>query len=120
MSEEWIGARVSLDCGAELGYFQGLIKNVNVEEKTLVLEKPFQNGVASRFPSITIKSSDIKVCWRYKYYYWLQLNLMLTQNLKILPEPKEEKHGGSSVVQVQRKKGRAVAENLTKTKVQNL
>lgn len=97
MSEEWIGARVSLDCGAELGYFQGLIKNVNVEEKTLVLEKPFQNGVASRFPSITIKSSDIK-------------------NLKILPEPKEEKHGGSSVVQVQRKKGRGVAENLTKTK----
>ena len=119
MSEDWLGCRVSLDCGS-LGFFQGVINRINLSDQIVTLEKPFQNGVASRFPSITIKSSDIKVCLRYKYYYWLQLNLMLTQNLKILPEPKEEKHGGSSVVQVQRKKGRAVAENLTKTKVQNL
>lgn len=101
MSEDWIGSRVTLDCG-KLGYFQGIIKSVNIVEQTLNLDKPFQNGVACKFPSITLNASDI-------------------QDLKILPEPKTviKEEGGSSVVQVQRKKPQKVAENLTKVKVQD-
>jgi len=101
MSEDWVGSRVTLDCG-KLGYFQGIIKSVNIEEQTLNLDKPFQNGVACKFPSITLNASDI-------------------QDLKILGESTTVKQveGGSSVVQVQRKKPRPVAENLTKLKVQD-
>ena len=58
--EDWMGCRVSLDCGG-LGYFQGVISRINYNDQTVTLEKPFQNGLACKFPEITINSSDITV-----------------------------------------------------------
>lgn len=56
--EEWMGCRVSLDCGS-LGYFQGVICRISYNDQTVTLEKPFQNGLACKFPEITINSTDI-------------------------------------------------------------
>ena len=58
--EDWMGCRVSLDCGS-LGYFQGVISRISYNEQTVTLEKPFQNGLACKFPEITINSTDITV-----------------------------------------------------------
>jgi len=63
MSEEWVGCRVSLDC-AGLGFFQGLICRINMGEQTVTLEKPFQNGLACKFPEITLNASDIQVSYQ--------------------------------------------------------
>jgi len=57
-SEDWLGCRVSLDCGG-LGYFQGVISRMSYSDQTVTLEKPFQNGLACKFPEITINSTDI-------------------------------------------------------------
>ena len=61
MSEDWLGCRVSLDCGT-LGFFQGVISRINLGDQTVTLEKPFQNGVSCKFPEITLNASDIEVC----------------------------------------------------------
>ena len=58
--EDWMGCRVSLDCGS-LGYFQGVISRISYNDQTVTLEKPFQNGLACKFPEITINSTDITV-----------------------------------------------------------
>ena len=58
--EDWMGCRVSLDCGG-LGYFQGVICRISYNDQTVTLEKPFQNGLACKFPEITINSTDITV-----------------------------------------------------------
>ena len=58
--EDWMGCRVSLDCGG-LGYFQGVISRISYNDQTVTLEKPFQNGLACKFPEITINSTDITV-----------------------------------------------------------
>ena len=58
--EDWMGCRVSLDCGG-LGYFQGVISRISYSDQTVTLEKPFQNGLACKFPEITINSTDITV-----------------------------------------------------------
>jgi len=99
MSEEWVGCRVSLDC-AGLGFFQGVICRINMGEQTVTLEKPFQNGLACKFPEITLNASDI-------------------QDLKILKTKEEiqnestEATTGSSVVQLVKKKPKQpVAEHL--------
>ena len=60
MSEDWVGCRVSLDCGG-LGFFQGVICRINLGEQTVTIEKPFQNGLAVKFPEITLNASDIQV-----------------------------------------------------------
>lgn len=60
MSEEWLGCRVSLDCGS-LGFFQGVINRINLSEQIVTLEKPFQNGVSCKFPEITLNAADIEV-----------------------------------------------------------
>ena len=65
MSEDWVGQRVSLDCGG-LGFFQRFICRINLGEQTVILEKPFQNGLACKFPEITLNASDIKVR-RFKF-----------------------------------------------------
>jgi len=59
MSEEWVGSRVSLDCGG-LGFFQGIICRINLPEQTVTLQKPFQNGIPSTFPEITLNATDIQ------------------------------------------------------------
>ena len=60
MSEDWLGCRVSLDCGS-LGFFQGVINRINLSDQTVTLEKPFQNGVSCKFPEITLNAADIEV-----------------------------------------------------------
>ena len=60
MSEDWVGCRVSLDCGG-LGFFQGVICRINLGEQTVTIVKPFQNGLACKFPEITLNASDIQV-----------------------------------------------------------
>jgi len=98
MSEDWVGCRVSLDCGG-LGFFQGVICRINLGEQTVTIEKPFQNGLACKFPEITLNATDI-------------------QDLKILKSREEvqsesAEQTGSSVVQLVRKKSKQpVAENL--------
>ena len=59
MSEDWVGCRVSLDCGG-LGFFQGVICRINLGEQTVTIEKPFQNGLACKFPEITRLGCSIK------------------------------------------------------------
>lgn len=88
--EDWMGCRVSLDCGG-LGYFQGVISRISYSDQTVTLEKPFQNGLACKFPEITINSTDIT-------------------DLKILKSKEEvkaetaAKGSSSSVIKVQVKK----------------
>jgi hypothetical protein len=65
MSEDWVGCRVSLDCGG-LGFFQGVICWINLGEQTVTIEEPFQNGLACMFPEITLNASDIQVR-RFKF-----------------------------------------------------
>ena len=60
MTEDWLGCRVSLDCGS-LGHFQGVISRTDLEQQTVTLQKPFQNGVACKFPEITLNGTDIQV-----------------------------------------------------------
>jgi len=93
MSEDWLGCRVSLDCGS-LGFFQGVISRIRLSDQTVTLEKPYQNGLVCKFPEITLNASDI-------------------EDLKIL-KSKEELQSeaaaaavpGSSVVQVVKKKSK--------------
>jgi len=97
MSEDWLGCRVSLDCGT-LGFFQGVISRINLNDQTVTLERPFQNGVSCKFPEITLNAADI-------------------EDLKILKSKEELKSeaakapvAGSSVVQVVKKKSKNAAE----------
>ena len=58
MSEDCVGCRASVDCGS-LGVFQGVISKVCFSDQSVTLEKPYLNGLACKFPEITLKSSDI-------------------------------------------------------------
>lgn len=62
--DDWLGCQVSLDCDT-LGYFQGVISRISYSDQTVTLEKPFQNGLACKFPEITINSTDITVNLKY-------------------------------------------------------
>jgi len=88
--EEWLGAQVSLDCGS-LGYFQGVISRINYSDQTVTLEKPFQNGLACKFPEITINSTDIT-------------DLKILKSKGELEEEAAAKGSSSSVIKVQVKK----------------
>lgn len=59
MSEDWLGCRVSLDCGS-LGFFQGDISTISLEEQTITLRNSFQNGLPSKYPEITLRAGDIQ------------------------------------------------------------
>ena len=94
MSEDWVGCRVSLDCGG-LGFFQGVICRINLGDQTVTIEKPFQNGLACKFPEITLNASDIQVaikllsCKVTKTSYQLSCNSFLT--LRVLGSENIEK-----------------------------
>lgn len=59
MSEDWLGCRVSLDCGG-LGFFQGDICTISLEEQTITLRNSFQNGLPCKYPEITLRAADIQ------------------------------------------------------------
>jgi len=98
-----VGCRVSLDCGG-LGFFQGIMCRINIEEQTVTLEKPFQNGVPSKFPEVTLNATDI-------------------QDLKILKTKveveEESRTGTSSVVRQEKKKSSKQQQNVLGGVVQN-
>lgn len=59
MNSDWIGKKISLDCGA-LGHYQGEIKKIDVKEKTVTIDKAFKNGKPSLIPEIILNSCDIQ------------------------------------------------------------
>ena len=38
----------------------GVISRINLADQTVTLEKPFQNGLVCKFPSITLTAPDIE------------------------------------------------------------
>eukprot|EP00096_Caligus_rogercresseyi_P012881 TRINITY_DN5555_c0_g1_i1.p1 TRINITY_DN5555_c0_g1~~TRINITY_DN5555_c0_g1_i1.p1 ORF type:complete len:461 (-),score=127.11 TRINITY_DN5555_c0_g1_i1:223-1605(-) len=59
MDGTWIGKRVSLNCGP-LGFYQGVVMSIQLDESTLTIAEVFQNGVSSSQPHVTLSSQDIK------------------------------------------------------------
>jgi len=57
--DEYLGCRVSLDCG-DMGFYQGVISKISLEEQSVSLDKPFANGLACKFPQVTINAGDIQ------------------------------------------------------------
>jgi len=57
--DEYLGCRVSLDCG-DMGFYQGVISRISLEDQNVSLDKPFANGLACKFPQVTINASDIQ------------------------------------------------------------
>ena len=57
--EDALGREVSLDCGS-LGFYQGVIASVRLDEGTLTLTRPFHNGKSSEVDSVTLFASDIQ------------------------------------------------------------
>lgn len=58
MCADWIGCRVSLDCGG-LGHFQGIISSVDLSDHSITLKDPFQNGVPCKVKQTTLRGNDI-------------------------------------------------------------
>lgn len=56
MGDGWLGKAVSIECDANLGVFQGVIKNITVDVITIV--RAFRNG-------IPLKKQDAEVNLRY-------------------------------------------------------
>ncbi|XP_040581350.1 enhancer of mRNA-decapping protein 3 [Lepeophtheirus salmonis] len=59
MDSAWIGRRVSLNCGP-LGFYQGIVKSIQLGESTITIRDVFQNGVSSTQAHVTLRSQDIK------------------------------------------------------------
>ena len=59
MDDGWLGKTVSLDCGG-IGFFQGVIDSVHLDEQTITLKNAFQNGVACKMASVTIRFAVYK------------------------------------------------------------
>lgn len=59
MNSEWLGKGVSVDCGG-LGFFQGVISSVQLDEQTITLKKAFHNGVATQTSTVSLSAEDIK------------------------------------------------------------
>jgi len=99
MSNDWVGCRVSLDCGG-LGFFQGVICRINLNDQTVTIEKPFQNGLPCKFPEITLNATDIQ-------------DLKILKSKEELENESAASQPSSSVVQLVKKKSKqAVADHL--------
>ena len=48
------GKPVSLDCGS-LGFFQGTIENLDMQEETLTIKDVFKNGKPSEMSKLTFR-----------------------------------------------------------------
>jgi len=113
MDSAWLGKTVSLDCGAGLGHFQGVIDSVHLEEQTITLKKAFQNGVACKMASVTIRADHIQ-----------DLNIIdgqsaassasTTASRKDVTARAADAKAGVSTVEVRKKQRPQVAESLMK------
>jgi hypothetical protein len=54
MNKDCVGKSVSLDCGA-LGVYQGVIDSFQLEEQTITIKNPVQNGRAVDRPRLTLR-----------------------------------------------------------------
>jgi len=99
MSEDCVGCRASVDCGS-LGVFQGVISKVCFSDQSVTLEKPYLNGLACKFPEITLKSSDID-----------ELKILKSRE-DLQSEAAAAPAFGSSVVQVPVKKNSKKNQNI--------
>jgi hypothetical protein len=60
--ENFVNWTVSIDCGTDLGNYQGQIKSVDLVNQTLTLKHAFHNGILideDGLNSIVIKAKDI-------------------------------------------------------------
>ena len=52
MNSDFVGKCVSLDCGS-LGFYQGKIVSINLEDESLSLKQVFKDGKAYTLPVVT-------------------------------------------------------------------
>jgi len=59
MNSDCIGKTVSLDCGG-LGFFQGVINSIQLQDQTITITNAYQNGVPCKTKTVTISAPDIE------------------------------------------------------------
>ena len=59
MGDKYLGCLVSIDCGDNLGYYQGEVCHVDAARQTLTLKDVFHNGLKSPLRDVTIYAKDI-------------------------------------------------------------
>ncbi|XP_029354934.1 LOW QUALITY PROTEIN: enhancer of mRNA-decapping protein 3-like [Echeneis naucrates] len=60
MAADWLGSVVSIDCGLELGVYQGEVSSVDHASQTISLRQPYHNGVKCPVSEVTFSVMDIK------------------------------------------------------------
>lgn len=54
MDSDFVGRIVNLNCG-DMGYFQGKISGVDMEDQTITIQNPFKNGKSCSLPCVTVR-----------------------------------------------------------------
>ena len=55
MSEQYIGCSISLEAKGGLGFYQGIVKDVNIESQMITLIKAVHNGKPLCIPTVSIR-----------------------------------------------------------------
>jgi len=55
MATQFIGYHVSINCGANYGFFQGTISTVDAHNQTITIDNPYKNGVKCNESQVTIR-----------------------------------------------------------------
>jgi len=55
MTQKWLGYLLSIDCGGDLGRFQGRVSHIDSGRQNLVLKNVTKNGITCGADSITVK-----------------------------------------------------------------
>lgn len=106
--DEYVGCRVSLDCG-QMGFFQGVINRINLQEQTVTLEKPFENGLACKFPEVTLSATmiqELKILKSRSEVVAEAAPSTATSTVKVEKKKSKEKVHAEKVPAEQREKGR--------------
>ncbi|XP_038074021.1 enhancer of mRNA-decapping protein 3-like [Patiria miniata] len=56
----FVGCLLFVDCGDSLGTFQGEVTDVNKDQQTISLKRPYWNGIKFEAPEITLRAVDIR------------------------------------------------------------
>ncbi|XP_037080781.1 enhancer of mRNA-decapping protein 3-like [Pollicipes pollicipes] len=91
--EQYVGATISLDCGAALGQYQGVVSAINNEDQTLTITKPFRNGVPCTMQDLTFSVQDVR-----------KLEI-----INLIPDPKVVQKSSVPLIQ---KKSRNIGEQM--------
>ncbi|KAG8254040.1 enhancer of mRNA decapping [Homalodisca vitripennis] len=60
MASKWNGCTVSVTCINRLGVYQGLVSDVNPETQTILLSKPFKNGIPCEDHQVALSAHIIE------------------------------------------------------------